>query len=140
MCLEPAKISVQAREGPSGVSEVKPMSNRAEATCMQKQTQDQHLLSRPSSLVKPTNRTASSLPKKLCSLPTKEQLPLISISKIALRPPGQKTALVQKDQHVILSRCTAVLPKESMSHIHRKAVCPVFQSFINAFWKHKFQV
>lgn len=89
-----------------------------------------------------THKSNSQLPsKKLYSLPTKEQLPLISISKIALRPPGQKTALIQKDQHVIISRCTAVLPKESMSHfIHRKPVCPVFQSFINTFWKHKFQV
>lgn len=58
------KISVQAREGPSEASEIKPMSNRAEAAHMQKQTQDQHLMSIPSSsLVKPTNQRTCSLPK-----------------------------------------------------------------------------
>lgn len=59
----------QAREGLPAISEMEPTSNRAQAAHMQKQTQDQHLISLPSSsLVKATNQRPSSLPKRYLAL------------------------------------------------------------------------
>jgi len=130
------KTRVQAREGLFGVSKTKPMSNRAEENTRSASNVDTIIFSQ-------THKSKSLLPsKKLLNPPVKEELPLISIPKTALKRSGAKTALIHKDQCAVLSRRTADSPKGKHITLHHssQACLSSFPELYQLFWKHKFKV